>query len=618
MSIAEMELGNGRAVVAPRVRLGDGRDQVRLVDWVQTMLSRGIRGEFDLYGMPGSGKSTAMRELACAFCDDDRVSLFDGAEAIKPQTRATELLIYSSDLRVAEMRLELATWGRDDWIEYMLARWRGRCSSVMGRVLKDPFSHWLMGNAQLWAAVLDELAVGEDALDIRSALRRRVARVAPTPQKHAEAAALCVRLLTHQMPELEFKAAFSLQVRDFWGLLRHRSVQLLLASDVLVHWFCDLGDTSALAGRWPPDLLVETAMGLRQRNGMEQVLESVLEANERHLHPVAASLLFAMNPLWRPAPRYVPNLVGARLRKAQWVHVDLFGASLVRCDLQGADLRCARLRNAAAAAVRLAQADLRDALMQGINAEGADLHLANLGRADAEGANFAHAMLEKANLQMTLLRKANLVGANLREAKLRGANLRRARLNNALLQGADFSGADLTKAEFGSAALNETVLGGACLRKASMSGSNLEEVDLTACDLRAADLSKCLLTGAHLAGANLRKADLREAGLAQIDLEGADLRGADLRGASFHLGSTRSGLVGSVIPCEGSKTGFYTDEIEEQCFRRPEEIRKANLSGADLRGAKLKGVDFYLVDVRSAKYSRKQAKYLKRCGAIMT
>src|SRR3712207_7636310 len=47
-------------------------------------------------------------------------------------------------------------------------------------------------------------------------------------------------------------------------------------------------------------------------------------------------------------------------------------------------------------------------------------------------------------------------------------------------------------------------------------------------------------------------ADLRNTGLADVEWEGADLRDADLRGASFHMGSTRSGLVGSSIPCEGS------------------------------------------------------------------
>jgi uncharacterized protein YjbI with pentapeptide repeats len=95
------------------------------------------------------------------------------------------------------------------------------------------------------------------------------------------------------------------------------------------------------------------------------------------------------------------------------------------------------------------------------------------------------------------------------------------------------------------------------------------------------------------------------------------LREADLRGASFHMGSTRSGLVGSPVACEGSRTGFYTDDYEEQSFKSPEEIRKANLCGADLRGARLDGVDFYLVDLRGACYDPEQEEHFRRSGAIL-
>jgi uncharacterized protein YjbI with pentapeptide repeats len=75
--------------------------------------------------------------------------------------------------------------------------------------------------------------------------------------------------------------------------------------------------------------------------------------------------------------------------------------------------------------------------------------------------------------------------------------------------------------------------------------------------------------------------------------------------------------VGSTIPCEGSRTGFYTDEFNEQDFKSPEEIRKACLCGADLRGAIIGRVDFYLVDLRGAKYSAKQGEHFARCGAIL-
>ncbi len=115
-----------------------------------------------------------------------------------------------------------------------------------------------------------------------------------------------------------------------------------------------------------------------------------------------------------------------------------------------------------------------------------------------------------------------------------------------------------------------------------------------------------------------RWADLSNARLADIDWENADLRHANLRGATFHMGSSRGGLVFSPYACEGSKTGFYTDEFDEQNFKAPEDIRKASLRGADLRGANLTGVDFYLVDLRNAKLDAGQLEHVRSSGAILT
>src|SRR5262249_9180146 len=109
----------------------------------------------------------------------------------------------------------------------------------------------------------------------------------------------------------------------------------------------------------------------------------------------------------------------------------------------------------------------------------------------------------------------------------------------------------------------------------------------------------------------------RDAGLGDLDAAGACLRDADLRGATFHMGSTRSGLLFTPLASEGTRTGFYTDDGDEQHFKAPEEIRKANLCGADLRGARLDGVDSYLVDLRGARYDPEQAAHLRRCRAIL-
>ena len=83
------------------------------------------------------------------------------------------------------------------------------------------------------------------------------------------------------------------------------------------------------------------------------------------------------------------------------------------------------------------------------------------------------------------------------------------------------------------------------------------------------------------------------------------------------MGSTRSGLVGADVASEGTRTGFYTDDFQDRDFKDPAAIRKANLANADLRGAKLGRVDFYLVDLRGARYSRDQRDWFARCGAIL-
>ena len=73
----------------------------------------------------------------------------------------------------------------------------------------------------------------------------------------------------------------------------------------------------------------------------------------------------------------------------------------------------------------------------------------------------------------------------------------------------------------------------------------------------------------------------------------------------------------SPIACEGSRTGFYGDEFDQQTYLAPEDIRKANLCGADLRNAKIDGTDFYLVDLRGARYTPGQFEHFRRCGAIL-
>ncbi len=202
-------------------------------------------------------------------------------------------------------------------------------------------------------------------------------------------------------------------------------------------------------------------------------------------------------------------------------------------------------------------------------------------------------------------------------ARFTDADLSDANFTDASIDGADFSGARLDGAAMVGLRLRDAVLQGA-----SFAGADLSDCDLEGTELRCANFSHAYLCDASLSGSQMPNADftwadLQDSRLAEIDWEGATLRNADLRGATFHMGGSRSGLVGSPIACEGSRTGFYTDEMEEQHFKSPEEIRKANLCGVDLRGAQIDGVDFYLVDLRGAKFDADQAVHLRRSGAIL-
>ena len=197
------------------------------------------------------------------------------------------------------------------------------------------------------------------------------------------------------------------------------------------------------------------------------------------------------------------------------------------------------------------------------------------------------------------------------------ATLTRGNFRDALLTETDFIGANLDGAAFTGTDLRSCLFDGASLVGATLAKCNLEGKTLARPKFDYADFTAALLTGSRMHDGRFRHADFTSAGLADIDWENADLRDAEFIGASFHLGSTRCGMVGSTIASEGTRTGFYNDDYDDRERRPPEEIRKANLCGADLRGASVTGTDWYLVDLRDATYDDDQADHFRRCGAIL-
>jgi uncharacterized protein YjbI with pentapeptide repeats len=613
-------LQRSRAAVRPRVLSAEGNGAVLLEDQIQAFLDKQSAGAVQIIAPAGAGKTTALQHVAAILPQDAGVLLLD--EPTVPEVLQALLqgpVVFTSQTLIALSGIvyRLAPWGRDDLIEYLLARHKERCTSVVRRLQAQ--DHLLFrGLPDLWVVVLEQLTQDESIPTARHALYRYLESLLPDTDLLERSRSVCLNALTvtgekeQQVREQQQKLH---QVPGLGRVLRHPAAQVLLAADRVAADLASEADCDFLAVRLPREL-VSAAAGILDAPGALDRLHRFL-AGPPWSHAMAASLLHATGRGWVPPAGQVPVLEGAYLDGAVWPGVQLPGVHLSAADLSGADLRRADLTGAVLLAAQLSHALLNEAVLREIDAGAANLSGADLSSALAERAQFDAATLESACLEDAVLRGASFQGTDLREAVLVAADLTGARLEAARIGEADFTAACLRGAVLRGLPLRDAAFLGAEFEEADLSGCDLELMDLPGANFRRANLTGALLTGSHMPGASFEGADLREAGLAEVDWEGADLRSADLRGASFHLGSSRSGLIFSPIACEGSRTGFYTDDLEEQYYKPPEEVRKANLCGADLRGARLEGADFYLVDLRQARYDAEQDMYLRRCGAIL-
>jgi uncharacterized protein YjbI with pentapeptide repeats len=191
--------------------------------------------------------------------------------------------------------------------------------------------------------------------------------------------------------------------------------------------------------------------------------------------------------------------------------------------------------------------------------------------------------MELATLIKAVLCNATFAGTDLTNARCQQADFQCASFSNCGFEGTQLSGARLMCAQLHQVDLSNANWSGVSFANAQLRQCNLEYLNLPSADFSKAVLAGCLFTGSRIIGGIFTGANLRDTGLAEVHWENADLREADLTHASFHLGSSRSGLVGSTIAGEGSRTGFYTDDYNDREHKDAEEIRKACLRGANLR-----------------------------------
>lgn len=625
-----------RAVVRPRVIAPATGEALRLEDEIGPILLKKRGGLVVIAGGAGSGKTTALEYLDGILppWSRERVRMLEtfDASAIAsagpdpllivtlPRLRATSLDQLKIQLASAETlepleRLvaltpdreisffPLAPWGFDDAIEYLLAAGREVCGSVIGRLRQSNDFDFLDGIPELCTLVLDRMRRDAMIRDARTALRAELNRYVaefPSYRRRLQEYGLDVILRgsgASQVPPIDILRELGALADRVGRLIRHRPVAVLLAADRIVEIIASGFPERELNGCHSRELIEEVARRLAQNPEALDHLVGWLHGKRPSVQPLAASLLHAVNPAWRPDPGCRPKLAGAYLAGVEWPRQDL-----AHCNLQHAELSDANLRRAI-----LAHANATGGNLRAANLAGADLsHLVgkgiNLGRADLSGARAAHALLHRADLSEATLVNANLWKADLTAARIEGADFRGAVLEDACLQELPLRLARFEGARFGGA---------------NLVGCDLEGIELPGADFHDAQLAGATLTGSRMSGSVFLGADLQKARMADIDWPGACLRDADLRGVIFHLGTTRSGMLDSPIACEGSRTGFYTTDPLDREIQPAELIRTANLRGADLRGATIEGVDFYLVDLRDALYTEDQAEHLRRCRAIL-
>ncbi|MCA8977504.1 MAG: pentapeptide repeat-containing protein [Planctomycetes bacterium] len=600
-----------RAPVRPRVRLADSNSARLLEEEVGELLSAGNRATVHLCGRSGLGKSTALAHLAATFAGDARLRLVDGPGQLEPDHAVVTVRAVSS-APASQLRFELLPWSDDDVLEYLLAVHPARVRDAWQAWQTDK-EHDLHRWPGLCCQVLDLLADGA-ARSPRSALAAIVHRT--LGDGLGDAAARALHRFTKDAAAGPGGERPQLDARSHC-LLRSDSVLAMLAAQRLLAVVTQQTRDRLGLLQWNNALRCAVRHELAADEMLEPTLRAIADRRRlRHQAAVLTALCLAHTG-YRPPRQLRGDLRGAWLRR-----IDLSGQRVVRAHMHGVDLGLADLRGSHFLRVLLWHGSLRQAkaadatfagvLAMQIDACGLDAPGSAWPGADLQQADFRGACLDAADLQ-----GARLDDADLREASLRGASMSRTRLAGTRLDGADLRQLHGEDTLCVGLDLRTATLDGARLRSAQVSDCNLAAADIGDLHLETSHLRNTDLTGSRLRAASLRDSVFEQCWLADVDWEGADLRGTRFDRCSFHLGNARSGLVDSTIASEGSRTGFYTDEALEDRFQAPEDVRKANLRHCDLRGADVEGTDFYLVDLRGARFDDRQRDWFRRCRALL-
>lgn len=633
-----------RAAVRPRVHVPGSTVAHLLEEVVRETLRTHFEGVIEIIGGPGMGKTTALEHLAEVLTDEElaNVMLFDEPhyDEIRDLAHGRVLICTQKGSLMTEaiLSVKLIGWSEDDAIEYLLAKHHDRCGSVMTRL--EMFEenqieyHLLVGCPQTISLVLDRMAQDESLISVKQCVRDAVSELLPD----AKVRELCghYSLCSLMQGDVRLhKAGKKLHNHSAWKelnkqtnqlpqkLFRHKYIQRMLAAEELIRVISNNKKCHLQEPKQQLRLIFEAARLIELDSPAEVNLKNMLASHAAKLfgfqkmHALAASLLHSTGRGWRPGRDPIPDLRGAILHGIQLSEEDLTDFDLSEAVLCDANLVHSKLDRARLFRTNFDDANLSHASLNKVNAARANFHNAKMQhllghRSTWKLADFTSASLENSRIINSSFQGANLTNTNFTAASLKGSVFVDANINGTI-----FTNANLNSAKMQGLDLILCILTDARFDSANLSGCHLEGVNLPGANFQNANLTNTYWTDSVMPGTKFQNAILRGAGLAGIEWEGANLSGADLRESTFHMGSSRSGLVDSFLASEGTRTGFYTDDYDEQYYKSPEEIRKANLRGADLRGANITGVDFYLVDLRDAQIDDEQRAQLETTGAIL-
>jgi hypothetical protein len=338
-------VGRSLAIVRPRVISPPTGEILLLEDVVATHLAAGDWGVIEVSGGPLMGKTTAIDYLGRLFGDE--LSLTDTDERARIQQCVVPKARVMVTTAVAEYgttrlgKYQLAPWGQDEWIEYLLAAHRDRCGSVISRLRASQQFGALGGNPGLWRLVLEKLALNDSISSATEALRWAVTHLFSTSMAYHALQRFSLVAAAPLPDELdrETRSLAKLSIeRDLVRLLALDSIRTILAAEALALDLAD-GGVSHLRRRLPPALIHEVSLTVQANHSFQGKLIGVLAGSDETLQATAASMLHAAEIGWQP----MRLCVAKKRQRATICPSFLISAALTYWEPTGRESICAAL-----------------------------------------------------------------------------------------------------------------------------------------------------------------------------------------------------------------------------------------------------------------------------------